>query len=139
MQGKQSRNHRGPLAMYEERKYMTKFKTAEGRSFQISIANNEEQMLTLHMAARGNLLIRKSVRDFVRIKGYLGIFDGFLLKTKAFSPMVCEIFLGVKCLPYGCMQFGLFWLGDKSFFTAVELSIIFTSDVLVFKVSFIKY
>ena len=42
--------------------------------------------------ARGTSLIRKSVRDFFRTKGFIRIFDGFFLKTKGFLPKVYEIF-----------------------------------------------
>ena len=50
--------------MDEERWYMKKLKSAERRGFQISIANRKEHKLTLRMAVRGILLIRKSVRIF---------------------------------------------------------------------------
>ena len=33
---------------------------------------------------RGISLLRKSVRDFFRTKGFLRIFDGFFLQTKGF-------------------------------------------------------
>ena len=40
---------------------------------------------------RGTSLIGKSVRDFFKTKGFIGIFDGFFLKTKGFLPKVYEI------------------------------------------------
>ena len=41
---------------------------------------------------RGISLLRKSVRDFFRTKGFLRIFDGFFLQTKGFLPKAYEIF-----------------------------------------------
>ena len=43
--------------------------------------------------ARGISLLRKSVRDSPRTKGFLRIFDGFFLQTKGFLPKAYEIFL----------------------------------------------
>ena len=79
---------RGTLSMYEERWYMAKLKTADGRSFQISIANRKEHMVTLRMAARGILL----VRDVCGTKGYLQIFDRLFLKIKGSLPWMYKIF-----------------------------------------------
>ena len=82
--------------MYEERWYMTKLKTAEGRSFQTSIANREEHMLTLRVAAMGILPIRRSVRDFCNTKGsgkgHIWNSDGFFLKTKGSLPKIYKVF-----------------------------------------------
>ena len=44
----------------------------------------------------GISLLRKSVRDFFRTKGFLRIFDGFFLQTKGFCQRRTRFF-GVKC------------------------------------------
>ena len=49
-------------------------------------------MVPLPFHPRGTSLIGKSVRDFIRRKGFKRIFDGFFLKTKGFLPKVYEIF-----------------------------------------------
>ena len=41
--------------------------------------------------SKGTTLIRKSVRDFFKTKGFIRILDGFSLKTKGFLPKVYEI------------------------------------------------
>ena len=45
-----------------------------------------------HKNKKGVSLKGKRVRDFFRTKGFIGIFDGFFLKTKGFLPKVHEIF-----------------------------------------------
>ena len=46
---------------------------------------------TLLFPARGSSLLRKSVRDFFRTKGFLRIFDGFFWQTKGFLPKAYKI------------------------------------------------
>ena len=48
--------------------------------------------LNIMYCTRGISLLRKSVRDFFRTKGFLRIFDGFFLETKGFLPKAYEIF-----------------------------------------------
>ena len=59
----------------------------------------------LEVCTRGTSLIEKSLRDFFRTKGFIRIFEGFLLKTKGSLPKVNEIFgsempLGLYTMKY---------------------------------------
>ena len=54
----------------------------------------------MHIRARGLSLLRKSVRDFFRTKGFLRIFDGFSWQTEGFLPKAYEIFRSEMPLAY---------------------------------------